>query len=37
MEPSLRDKLHAGGLATAKSWTWKRVVDGFEEAFKENC
>ncbi len=34
-EPSLRDKLHAGGLATAKSWTWKRVVDGFEEVFKK--
>ena len=36
-ETSLKDKLRAGGLATAKLWTWKRVVDGFEEAFKENC
>lgn len=35
-EPSLRDRLRFGGFATAKSWTWKRVVDAFEEAFKEN-
>ncbi len=33
---SLRDKLRAGGLATAKSWTWERVLDRVEEALKEN-
>ena len=36
-ESSLRDKLRAGGLETAKSWTWERVVDKFEEAFGKDC
>lgn len=35
-ESRLREDLRAGGLATAKLWTWKRVVDKFEEAFAEN-
>jgi len=30
----LREKLIEGGLETAKQWTWERVVDKFEEAFK---
>jgi glycosyltransferase involved in cell wall biosynthesis len=35
-ESKLREELLAGGLTTAKVWTWKRVIDKFEEAFRKN-
>ena len=33
----LRDRLIAGGLETAKRFTWSSVVDRFEKALKENA
>ena len=32
----LLDKLRAEGLKTAKTWTWERVVDKFEDALLDN-
>ena len=35
-ENILREKLRSGGVETAKLWTWKRVIDKCDEAFREN-
>ena len=34
-DPDLADKLKNNGLKTAENFTWKRVVDVFEKAFKD--